>query len=125
FPLPSNYQFLLRYAVLENNSELLNHVELTLTKMAFGGIYDQLHGGFCRYSTDMIWKVPHFEKMLYDNAQLASLYAEAYIITKNPLYKEVAEGTLNFVEQEWFHEDGFFYSAYDADSDGEEGKYYV
>lgn len=125
FPLPSNYLFLLRYAILEKDAELEKHVDLTLTKMALGGINDQLHGGFSRYSTDMIWKVPHFEKMLYDNSQLASLYSEAYLLTKNELYKETALSTLNFVEQEWLHADGYFYSAYDADSDGEEGKYYV
>ena len=125
FPLPSNYIFLLRYATLERDEELLKHVHLTLTQMAFGGIYDQLHGGFSRYSTDMNWKVPHFEKMLYDNAQLVSLYSEAYTLTKNELYKGVALDTLNFVEKEWFNTEGFFYSAYDADSDGEEGKYYV
>jgi uncharacterized protein YyaL (SSP411 family) len=125
FPLPSNYEFLLRYAKLEQDDELLKHVELTLTKMAFGGIYDQLYGGFARYSTDMLWKVPHFEKMLYDNAQLASLYCEAFTLTKNQLYKEVATDILDFVEREWLNEVGCFYSAYDADSDGEEGKYYV
>lgn len=125
FPLPSNYRFLLRYALLENDNALLNHVNLTLTKMAFGGIYDQLHGGFARYSTDSIWKVPHFEKMLYDNAQLVSLYAEAYTLTKNELYREVAVNTLQFVKNEWYNPEGFYYSAFDADSDGEEGKYYV
>ena len=125
FPLPSNYQFLLRYAMLEEDSFLLEQVNTTLTKMAFGGINDQLHGGFSRYSTDMIWKVPHFEKMLYDNSQLASLYTEAFLLTKNDLYREVANSILDFVEAEWYHADGYFYSAYDADSDGEEGKYYV
>ncbi|MCC6373017.1 MAG: thioredoxin domain-containing protein [Bacteroidia bacterium] len=125
FPLPSNYKFLLRYALLQNDAEVLEQVHTTLTKMAFGGIYDQLHGGFARYSTDTIWKVPHFEKMLYDNAQLISLYTEAYNLTKNELYKEIALGTLQFVKDEWYQPEGFFYSAYDADSDGEEGKYYV
>lgn len=125
FPLPSNYQFLLRYSILEKDDDLLKHVELTLQKMAFGGIYDQLRGGFCRYSTDKMWKVPHFEKMLYDNSQLVSLYCEAYSSTGNELYKEIAINTLTFVEQEWYQPAGNFYSAYDADSDGEEGKYYV
>lgn len=125
FPLPSNYQFLLRYAILENDRELLEHVKLTLNKMASGGIYDQLHGGFSRYSTDMLWKVPHFEKMLYDNAQLASLYTEAFLLTQQSYYKDIAIETLNFVEKNWYQSDGYFYSAYDADSDGIEGKYYV
>lgn len=125
FPLPSNYLFLLRYAKLENDEELMTHVDLTLRKMAMGGIYDQLHGGFCRYSTDVIWKVPHFEKMLYDNAQLAALYTEAFRLNGNNLYAETAKGVLDFVEREWYNSEGFFYSAYDADSDGEEGKYYV
>jgi len=125
FPLPSNYQFLLRYASLEKDDQLMKHVNLTLTKMALGGIYDQLHGGFARYSTDMLWKVPHFEKMLYDNAQLVSLYSEAYTHTQNELYKNIVTQTLDFIEAEWYNSEGFFYSAFDADSDGEEGKYYV
>jgi uncharacterized protein len=125
FPLPSNYLFLLRYGILNKDDSILKHVNLTLTKMAFGGIYDQLNGGFARYSTDIYWKVPHFEKMLYDNSQLVSLYCEAYTLTGNELYKEIAEETLQFVTEEWYNDEGNFYSALDADSDGEEGKYYV
>jgi uncharacterized protein len=125
FPLPANYRFLLRWATLEKDEELLKHVNLTLTKMAFGGIYDQLHGGFARYSTDVLWKVPHFEKMLYDNSQLVSLYCEAYNLTKNELYRETAKHTLDFITREWYNLGGYFYSAFDADSEGEEGKYYV
>jgi uncharacterized protein len=125
FPMPNNYRFLLRYAILENDEQLLKHVRLTLTKMAFGGIYDHVHGGFARYSVGADWKVPHFEKMLYDNAQLVSLYTEAYLLTGDVHFKQTACQTIDFVLREWRHADGGFYSAYDADSDGEEGKYYV
>jgi uncharacterized protein YyaL (SSP411 family) len=125
FPLPNNYEFLLRYARLSKDRALEQLVELTLDKMALGGIFDQVGGGFARYSTDVLWKVPHFEKMLYDNAQLVSLYSQAYQAFKKPLYRDTVEHTLEFLFREMHGMDGAFFSALDADTEGEEGKYYV
>ncbi|MFL2567709.1 MAG: thioredoxin domain-containing protein, partial [Flavobacteriales bacterium] len=118
FPMPNAYSFLLKYGHLSNNNKILDHIKLTLDKMAFGGIYDQIGGGFSRYSVDQIWKVPHFEKMLYDNAQLVSLYSDAFLKFREPIYKEIVFETLDFVERELYDDSGAFYSALDADSEG-------
>jgi uncharacterized protein len=130
FMMPSNYHFLLRQAYQNNDKKLQAFVNLTLTKMAYGGVYDHVAGGFSRYSVDEKWHVPHFEKMLYDNAQLVSLYADAYLITKNELYKKVVEETLEYVKNDMTGSNGIFYSSLDADSNNakgklEEGAFYV
>ncbi|MGE4347187.1 MAG: thioredoxin domain-containing protein [Flavobacteriaceae bacterium] len=122
FMMPTNYRFLMRHAYQNNHKPLLDYVNLTLTKMAYGGIFDVIDGGFSRYSVDMKWHVPHFEKMLYDNGQLVSLYSDAYKLTKNPIYGEIVKKTLNFVEREWLTDEGGFYAAFDADSLNENGK---
>jgi len=130
FMMPNHYHFLMRFAFQKNDLKLLHFVNLTLTRMAFGGIFDTVDGGFSRYSVDNKWHVPHFEKMLYDNGQSVSLYADAFKLTKNPLYKEVIQKTLSFIERELMSPEGGFYCALDADSLNkenhlEEGAFYV
>ena len=133
FPSPSNLEFLLREYERrskldkppKDDDSLLKMVTHTLDMMAYGGIYDQIGGGFHRYSVDAKWLVPHFEKMLYDNALLAKLYLKAYHITKKPLYRRIAKEIFTFIEREMTHPDGGFYSAIDAETDAEEGKYYI
>ncbi|WP_431158920.1 thioredoxin domain-containing protein [Winogradskyella poriferorum] len=130
FPMPSHLSFALRYAHQLDDKDLMAYVETTLNKMSSGGLYDQLAGGFSRYSVDDRWHVPHFEKMLYDNAQLVSLYAEAFQLTNNEEYKRIIIETLDFIAKEMTSSEGTFYSSIDADSENadgelEEGVYYT
>jgi uncharacterized protein len=125
FPIPGVYEFLLKYNQTEQSEKTLKAITTTLDNMANGGIYDHLGGGFARYSTDSDWKVPHFEKMLYDNAQLISLYSHAWQVTKNSTYEKIVRETMIFIEKTWISKENGFFASLDADSKEGEGALYV
>ena len=125
FMLPPTLEFLMAYSHLSGDSGAGDHLELTLDRMALGGVFDQVGGGFYRYSTDPRWHIPHFEKMLYDNAQLLGVYAKAYSVYSKPEYKRVVEQIFAFLQRDMKAQDGGYYAALDADTEGEEGKFYL
>jgi uncharacterized protein YyaL (SSP411 family) len=125
FPMPPRLDFLIQVGEKTKDKKILKHLTLTLDQLAIGGIYDQLGGGFHRYSVERTWTVPHFEKMLYDNSQLVEIYSKAYRLTKRPLYRRVVEETLAYIEREMTSPEGAFYSSQDAETHHEEGRNYV
>ncbi|MBK5270303.1 MAG: thioredoxin domain-containing protein, partial [Bacteroidia bacterium] len=125
FPMPSIVEFLLEYYQLTGEKKALDAANTTLTQMALGGIYDHVGGGFARYSTDSLWRIPHFEKMLYDNGQLMSVYAHAYQLTRNDFYKNVINEIASFVERDLASDEGGFYSSLNADTEKGEGEFYT